>query len=93
MISFPTARFPSILHRRPEVIRVKKLRELPIHIDYVNVSLVSISNHSFRVLALFVPVHIDTQTSVDLQLQTDLIVHQTSPRIFAAIHTLQLQLL
>jgi hypothetical protein len=59
-ISFPTTQFLPILHRRPEVIRVEELREFPIHIDNVNISFVLISNHGFRVLALLVPVHIDT---------------------------------
>jgi len=77
------------LHRRPEVVRIEELRELPVHVDNVNVALVSISNYGFRVLSLLIPVHINSQASVDLKLQTDFIVHQSPPRVVSPINALQ----
>ena len=63
------------LHRRPKVVRIKELREFPVHIDNMNISLVFVSNDSLGVLSLLVPVHVNTQASVNLQLEADLIVH------------------
>jgi hypothetical protein len=83
----------ALLHRGPKIIGVKELGELSIHINDMDIPFISIANHSLGVLALLVSISINTQTPVNLQLKTDLIIHESSSRIISSINALQLQLL
>ena len=77
----------------PEVIRIEKLRELPIHVHHMHISLPPIPNNSLRVFPLGIPLNINPHPPINPQLQTNLIIHQAPPRIVASIRALQLQFL
>ena len=77
------------LNRIPKVIRIKEPRELPVHIYNMHIPLFPIPHNRLGILAaLLIPFNINPHASVNLQLKSNLIIHQSSPHILSSFNTL-----
>jgi hypothetical protein len=66
------------LYRLPKVIRIEEFRELRIDVYDMNISLLGVSDDGFVVVSCLVRLDINPQGSVDLELQTFLLVSKSS---------------
>jgi hypothetical protein len=80
------------LKRLPEIIRIKELRKLLLHINNLHIALARPHNRTAP-LPILTPLRLNAQTPINLQLQQDLVLDQTATCVLPTFHALELEFL